>query len=454
MPRLATSSLLLVCLALTSVALPACSSGAEDPDQDDGSEDAIVVAEGGDLARVAADMADRIAKRDHTVLEYPISNTAPAASSAASQPAYDAMGNATGASVAVEDAAPSGIPSTKYGQWNVALVADQTLKQQGFLFLPTLAQTDPARGSFVLGLVGSSRQVLALAAYVPDAVPNASQRAQALLADAKRDCQLGTTGGAGGVTTKDLKTALVKTVIQAVREIFVAGAETAVASTEKAAIVSEARLLARKVSDASWKSFATFFADQTALKTYLTRLANVRAALKGRRITLVETSSVCSGAASAADCARLSEQAIMELDLALYDHTGPTALAFRATGHNAALVAHAIKLKIPVVLNGVYDDAPRLLRQMAQDAPPFADALRAVAADAEQLKLVSVISPPTSAFAATDDFAKMFERLELSSFAPLFAVADDAISIEIRGSFASEFTSWLSRFKSVQWLKA
>lgn len=360
------------------------------------------------MAKAAETLADRIAKRDPNVLVVPT---------------------------------PLEVPSKAFTGWRVAVVVAES--QQGFMLLP---RANAPSGSFGLLLADEKSQLVATAAFVPDSAPRAADTVLSILDGLPADAQA--IGDSSSLRPKgflspaviDLGAELVVKLLAVVRR---GGASKALASAEAH--------VALKVESSTWRAFSGLVADRRIVAEYVSELVAIRKGLAGRKIVMVETSNVAGNLVNGASVAfELEVKTARALTARFAGQNKKVALAVRASDDSGAIIRWALENDVPVVIGSMSDDAVSALRNLRPWDPETARYLRDIVSDAKKMALVRNVNTAKKVL-SFDDLEKAPGRMalvEYQDFAPLWAVADEALALKLP-DVDGLFFDWLRRFQTV-----
>jgi hypothetical protein len=419
-------------LAASSSMGVGCTGQGEDEDED-GSEAAVTLSKGQlvPMANAAAALANRLAKTGvdkDTPFAMPL---------------------------------PGEIASKSFGAWKVAFVDDISKQQRGFLLLP---QRNAPRGAFGLVLANGEQQIVATAAYVPDAAPHATEVAAAILAALPADanaiassasiaerslsrsliCPSGCMPAFGGLSIKPA--GVYDKLLAQGAEIalkLLGGARRGAGEAVGVATSAEAHL-APKVGTSTWKAFAALVDDTKIVAQYLSELAAARMSLGGRKVIMVETSEFVGRSGPA------GEPILANMTKTLTAHLGArrnqVALAMRGTAEHASVVRWALENDVPVVLGSLDKNASEALTTLSRavDNHDLHVFLVDAARDPKKLALVRNLNVAK----VESSGPAMFDVLD---FTPVWAVSDEALALRV-GGVDGPFFGWLQRFETATFL--
>ena len=404
------SSVASALLALAPVA--AFGTGCAAPIEEDTGEggDAMTRARAGlePMAKAAETLADRIAKRDPDVLVIPT---------------------------------PIELPSKAFTGWRIAVVVAGS--QQGFMLLP---RANAPTGSFGLLLADEKSQLVATAAFVPDAAPKAADAIAAILDGLPADAQA--IGDPSSIRPKgflspaffDAGAELVVKLLAVVRR---GGASKALASSEAH--------LAAKVQSSTWRTFSGLVADRRIVAEYLSELVAIRKGLAGRKVVMVETSDVGGNLVNGSTVAfELEVKTARALTARFAGQGQKVALAVRAADDSAGVIRWALENDVPIVIGSRSNDAVSALRSLRPWDPETAKYLRDIVNDAKKMLLVRNVNTTKKilTFEEMEQVPSRLALIEYQDFAPMWAIADEGLALKLP-ALEGRFFDWLNSFQTV-----
>lgn len=352
------------------------------------------------------------------------------------------------------------LPSTetRVGAWSLQSIVDADAEkgfERGFLLQP---QGDAVpSGSFVI-VVGDGERLAARAVFVPDEAKDAAGWAKTLLDASEADAKA-YAGARSDVKIQGLGTRLAKEAWLLVAHMIPSGAEKGASAL--------ARAEARMTNDSAlWKDFASHFEGKErkwSFEAMKDAVGQLRKDLGNRRVIVMDSNlkgkscgTVGGVARGLAGCPQMVANIVKAMDEKIVDRNVALAVPIGAEISPVAML-WAFDNKVPIVLSsGGGKDPIASIRALAHRArqdgnAALADRLEAGAADPAQASLVRILDTyglNLSGEARYPQWASASLLETHDQMTPLWALADEAFSIDAVGRGLSVFSNFLSFFQT------